>query len=404
MELDNECYDTHLQHFLQKKIAELPMNEQLVLKNIKLCNKRITPNIDGIYILRNSNHHTRFFGQCTCKNSFVCPVCSARIMKRHRTDIGVALDTLHEQGYHALMITLAIPHLAFQSCKEVQDILYKSLRYAFTNKNTRRPGKWCSPINKFWVECDIEYYVRVSEFTYGKNGFNPHFHMLVWTKQNVENLLPYQEEVEKYWIKRVKQFTKQWQMQNGCYDEKRFNAIFAFEDAGYSVKFSDHEAFSSEYLTGWGSNSELTGNVQKKASHSGHYTPYQILTMAEHNEKYWEVYRQFAVNVCRKPVHRRVEYSKGLKQIIAQAKNTEGYTEIVRKKKEVADWVIVGWLSKNAWYEICELNKSFPIMANILYLAKENEHILEEYLAFYGITISKTQTFYGKQVQELFAA
>lgn len=401
--LDHEVYDAHLQHFLQAKILTLPMQEQMILKNVRMCNKHITPTTDGVYLLRSSKKQTKLFGLCTCKNSFVCPTCTARIMKRHKTNIGIALDALAAEGYHALMITLALPHLKFQSCKEVQDILYKTWRYAFTNKNSKR-NRWCSPINKFWVECGIEYHIRVSEFTYGENGFNPHFHMLVWTKQPIENLLPYEAEVEKYWMKRVKQFTEQWEREHNCFNEERFNAIFKYEDAGYSVKFSDHEAHSSEYITGWGEDSELTGNVQKKASHAGHYTPYQILTLAEHNEKFWEVFHQFAINVCRKPVHRRVEYSKGLHQIIAAAKATQAYTEILHKKKSDAKWEIVGWFKNDDWSELCELNRNSPIIANILYLAKENEQILIDFLTFYRITLRKNKTFRGKQVQKLFAA
>lgn len=406
-----EIYDAYLQHWLSNYIGTLSYSERLQLKNLRLCNKHINGAMDGVYIMSDGKH-SRLAGICSCKNSFACPTCSAIIMKKHRTNIAVAIEALAKQGYEARMFTFAIPHLKFQTCKEVTDILYESWIKMTRNKSATRKRKdgaprWCNVFNKFFVESEVKYYIRIAEYTYGVNGWNPHFHMLFWAKKDkAAKFKDYETELERLWMSTVKKVTSLYYQQVEGYRfptgissvEELVQKVFHAEDAPYSMTISDRPAKSSDYISGWGSDSELTGNYRKQASHEGHYTPYQILEMAAKSTEWAEVYKEFMLNVTRKPVHHRAEYSKGLHQLIAVAKNRDVYREQLLQKKSESVWVCVGRFSPEQWSRVVDLDKFFPIISNVLYLATSFHDVLDEYLAYYGISLSKIETHWSRLV------
>lgn len=408
----SEVYDHYLQHWLRKFIKTLPYNERLQLRNLALCNK-ITMQERPVFLLSNGKS-SLFFGQVTCKNSFACPCCSARIMAKTRTDIACCLDSLKED-YYAFMVTFALPHLKFMSCKETTDILYDTWRSCFINKNKNRKNpdgsfRPTSPINSWYHDNEITYNVRVSEYTWGENGWNPHFHVLFWVPRKYsEQVYQMETEIEKYWIKTAERKTKEYWQKNNLHGDsenqaKLLQQVFWARSAGYSVKFSKYEAKSSDYICGWGADSELTGNYQKQASHENHYTPYQILEKAANgDEEFAQLYREFMLNVTRKPVHRRKEFSKGLLQIAIKFKNTKAFKEVIKKKDaQKTEWKVVWWFSAEQWRELCDLNYNSPILSNILWLAAHHPLLLSEYLSVYGISAPKYQHLWQESVEKVF--
>lgn len=425
--LDSECQDYRLQHFLKATIAELPYSQQLQLKSVALCNSRISPhnvhpNIpDGVFLAVNNQKRATFFGQVTCKNPWICPHCSAVMMSKYASKIGSALDMFREQGLFGFMITFTIPHLAFQKCSEVTDVLYQTWRNAFANayakrKTTKGVNRFSSPINKFFLDCEVKNYVRVAEFTYGSNGWHPHFHCIFWIPREKKDLvLNYEKSLNAHWDKKcLETYQKYWEVKNLHINENeilprqkilehfQLKMSKAAEYGKPSVQISKtreqkiRESLSSDYIAGWGDNKELTGNVRKEASHQRHYTPHQILEMAcngkSTKEKYLQnpkqVYIDFMLAVSKKPVHHRVDWSKPINKLIVEYRNKQGYQELIRKKKQSANWRVVAFFTKQQWYAICDENFNSPILSNIIYLAKFHEELLADFLLSFGIEIS----------------
>lgn len=408
----SEVYDHYLQHWLRKFIKTLPYEEKVQLRNLAHCNK-MTVAEQPVFLLSNGKS-SLFYGQVTCKNSFACPCCSARIMAKTKTDIACCLESLKDK-YYAFMVTFALPHLNFMSCKETVDILYDTWRACFVNKSANRKNpdgsfRPSSPINLWYHENKIAYNVRVSEYTYGENGWNPHFHVLFWVpRQYASQVYNLEQEIESYWIKTAeKQTAKYWKKNNLHGDEdnqkKLLQRVFWARNAGYSVKFSRNEAKSSDYICGWGADSELTGNVRKEASHEGHFTPYQILEKAAAgDDKFAQLYREFMLNVTRKPVHRRREFSKGLLQIVTNYKNSQAFQEVIKKKDaQRANWKVLCWFTAEQWNALSDLNYTMPIFSNILYLATYAPSLLSDYLSFYGISVHFSQHIWQSSVEKIF--
>lgn len=385
--------DYRAQHYLQAEIKKLPVHQQVQLKNLALCNKRLVPQIgesETAFLLRNESGETKFFGQITCKNPWACPHCSTIQMKKYATKIAASIDALNKRGLKAIMITFTIPHLYFQSCREVTDILYQTWSAAFANSTNKKRKRPFGPINQFFRELDIKYRIRCAEYTYGANGWHPHFHCLFFVDKNkFDSLLDWEEKVRTHWIKNFKKVAENYITRNNLHPNiENVVARLCYNiDDCQSVKFSIDkdgkplETTSSTYIAGWTTDKEMTGNVQKKASHNGHYTPYQILEMAMNgDEKMKQLYLEFCLQVTRKPVHHRVDFSIGLSKIATEQIQVEGYQSVLKKKSNRGKWEVFCWFTKSEWQSLCYDNDS-PVLSNMAFLASINrKDLLQEYL------------------------
>lgn len=421
----NEIYDYHLQAYLKKVIDTLPISQQMQLKSIRLCNNNIirAPGAtEGVYLLHSEGNkkadekhkHLRenkakIFGQVTCKNPFACPCCTAKMMSKYQAKIQSGIDAMRAKGYFGFMMTFTIAHLPFMSNRETTDILYKTWKYCFARnskdyKKKRTHGY--RAFQEFYHDLNIVHRVRVCEYTHGENGWHPHFHCIFWIKKDqatINKILQWEDTLNDYWEKYALKYTKQYWEENhlhkdnreqfekaitSCYDRQKFvdsKAVYFSRDKDGKIL----EALSSEYIAGWGADNELTGNVQKKASHAGHLTPYQILEKAAAGDKDCEqLYIEFMLQVTRKPVHHRVDFSTGMAKIITEHRNTEGYKEVIKKKDATRqNWEVIGFFTSQQWWKICHLNKQFPIISNLLYLTAYKKELVSEFLEFYDIKL-----------------
>ena len=422
--MNQEILDYRLQHYLRTVIDKLPINQQIQLKNISKCNQRLIHQNGvepGVFLLTNNNGQARFFGQVTCKNPWACPTCSAKMMAKYSAEIAIALDLLRTENYFGFMMTFTIPHARFMSCRETTDILYRTWRVCFQkgrSGNIRNSNKRWQPFINFLRDLEIKHRVRCAEYTWGENGWHPHFHAIFWVKRNrINEVLQYESQLNEYWIKTCKEQTlKYWQENNlhGSADAHAdlFKRYTTFNKEYQSVTISKRnqkiaESLSSDYIAGWGANKELTGNYRKEASHENHFTPYQILEKAaDGNEKMQKLYIEFMLQVTKKPVHHRVDFSQsGLKAKIKLWKKTQQYKECIKKnKQERGRWVVACWFTKQQWLEIFELNRYSPILSNLLWLAANKKELLEEFLNAFNIKLTKRRHLHTDFVEKIFNA
>lgn len=443
--VNSEIYDARLQHYLRSVIRKLPYNQQLQLKSLSLCNTRLifSPNVEpAVFLLRSEGHDgkgaAKFFGQMTCKNPWACPHCSAMMMYRYKEKIALAIDALRAddavERMFGFMMTFTIPHLRFQSCKEVTDILYNTFRSWSFNMWQRRKNKngsirWQGATNQFVVDCDVRYYVRCAEYTWSElNGWHPHFHNIYWVPRgNQDKVLDWQDKLNQYWLTVAERETlKYWdahELHGDTHEEREKKCQSLFEKAkkqkvvakNVGVKISTDkdgkilESLASDYLCGWGADSEVTGNFRKQASAKNfkgydHFTPYEILERAANGDKEMEEkYIEFMLQVTKKPVHHRVDFKAGMiKKIIQPYRQKEGYKKVV-KKKQAEHWELVMWFSKKQWFALCDKDKDSPVLSNILYLAAINrKDLLKDYLKSFDIDIIERPHLFGQHVENIF--
>jgi len=412
MELHNDILDAKAQHWLRAKIATLPVNQQIQLKGLRLCMHAPINQIgapSGVFLLRHSKTHSvKFFGQQTCKNTWACPHCTAIRMNEYRKQIGAAIDALEKEGLVGFMITFTIPHFSFMSCREVTDVLYQCWSDTFRNAFSKRSGKkgehrWQNKMNKFIVENDIRHYVRCAEYTYGENGWHPHFHAIFFTPaKNLRQIINYQEEIRETWNNSIRRIYQSYWKKHNLHGNMDKNVLiqrlmqYVDYDKAQSLKVSvdsDGNAFkmtSAAYVTGWTSDKEMTGNVRKSASHADHFTPAQILDKAVNgDQKMAELYIEFCLQVTRKPVHHRIRWSlTGIKAVAVRQLQCEEYRKVLKKKSQLDEgkWEFVCFLPKSVWSRLFDSDcHKAPTLSNVLYLAKINrKDLLQEFV--YALT------------------
>lgn len=402
--MNQEILDHTLHSYLHKILAELPANQQLQTKSLRLCGKKIVPQKGlptAVYLISNGQR-SKFIGNTLCKNTWACPVCSAYMMSKYSSEIASAIEMKRAEGYMAFMMTLTVPHLRFMTCRTVTDILFETYSYfrRTAKQKNYRPQKRTGSVSKqFFDDLAISDYVNVCEYTWGVNGWHPHFHMLLWTKrENAQKIMDWQAKLNEFWLKTAKRITEKHLSkvftENFAVDY--VNRLYTKAEEGAGVYISNdngvvRESLTSDYIAGWGADKELTGNRRKEASHAGHYTPYQILEAAYYgNAEMKKLYIEFVLQVTRKPVHHRVLWSKnGFKARLNNYRQSLKAKELLKKKEnEDAEWKVVCWFTLEQWKDLCYKNDEEPVLANILFMCNHARDILFEYFESIGIKMN----------------
>lgn len=420
--MNQEIYDATLQHYLREVISKLPKNQQLQLKSLALCGKRvIIPQHGeaGVFVLSNGER-AALFGNVTCKNPFACPVCSARMMSKYSSEIAVGLDEFKKRGLFGFMVTFTIPHLNYMSCREVTDILYNTYSYFRRTMKQKYKRKHKGSVSgQFYNAIKVHHSVTVCEYTHGKNGWHPHFHAIWWidAKQK-DDVLAWEADLNEFWMATAKREMKKYWIKNKIRGndeivmQKTVDNLFREGEleGGLFISKSNgviSESLSSDYISGWGANREVTGNYRKAASHEGHRTPYQILEDAYNGDVDSErLYIEFLLQVTRKPVHHRVIWSRtGAKAIIKTALQVIKMSEICKKKDAGENWHVLCWFTRESWFTVLEYDRVFPCISNILYLARSSPNLLYEYLTGLGIFYySYDSNFLCQHIEDIFNA
>lgn len=397
----DEISDHALLNLLKRKIAKNPGDIKRMRSTLYCGSRVLKPGKGyepGVFILAN-NETARFWGTITCKNPWICPVCSARQMSKYATDVAAAIDALKERGQAAFMITFTVPHTSGMPCDETTEILFQTWSdfHVRGNHNLKTKGKtndWnhADPFATFCQTFNCIHRIRVGEFTWGKHGWHPHFHCLFFVDADKLDLIKgWADTLNERWLelakrKTIKVWTKRYHNKKNC--TKRAEIMFAKADkigskgAYISVdkKGNVIRQESSMYICGWGADKELTGNYKMKATGDGHLTPTQILQNAqaaeddEIEERWLNLYMEFARTI--KLVNRRrISFgNSGLRKIIDEYKLSEGYQETIKKKftqqaANVGKWRIVCWFSESQWLKICLLDRQLNVKHTILQLA-----------------------------------
>lgn len=372
------------------------------LKSILQCGSKIIPNENFVHLVANKTD-ARFYQTITCKNSWCCPVCSAKQMAKYAGEIACAIDAIDAWEHQsAFMMTLTIPHTSGMSCVEVTEILYKSWKDFVVGGNklnkTRLTRGWADtdPFRNFCQEFNCHHRVRVGEYTHGKSGWHPHFHCLFWVDEHkLQKVADWEKILCDRWTEIVKRNTlKFWDSKEDSNAKNNFIRLQVMyrnlneESKPLFISKTDEGKIikqrSSQYICGWGADKELTGNFRKKATYEGHETPHQILERAfENNDsEAYELYLEYAY-ATRIKRHARINFSvhSGIKKIIASWKKTHDYIETFKKnitalQESRGKWRVVRSFSKEQWCAISTIDYEHNIKEQLLLAALQEDYDL----------------------------
>lgn len=464
--------DSRLAGFLKRQI-QLRQPKNPKLDNLKLCGSQIIKQSGAspAVFLLSDGENARFFGHTSCRSAWSCPKCMPIVMAKKGSDIACAIDALATwYKLYPFMITFTLPHSKYMTCEDSSTILHDCWRM-FTKfkktsngeytlrsdvqKRNKTYGNADGAKNEFdkravgkkgekriyvkkgdaWALCreelNIEHSVRVYEYTWSEeNGWHPHIHALFWTKkENFSNgkILSFEKDLLarwwhcakhaalKYWNKKfpdkkeenkkaVEDYYTDWRMKS----KDGHKSLFISRDKDDSSKVDIKK--SSYYVVGWSGDSELTRSNYKTAA-KGHFTPYQILSMAYENATLIDKYIPLYLEYCNTTYgRRRVEFSKnGITKIIAKWKKTEEYRvafkkKVTEKRDATRKFKVVYWFTEYQWKKICwlEMTTDEEILPELLALAKKKDcrAEIDKLLMAYGIPITNYNHMLIKHVEE----
>lgn len=216
-------------------------------KRIFHCLRTPTREAEQIRVMRGERNIAYFHGLQTCGSVWDCAICSAKISERRAAELNGAVNKwLSETGY----IFLATYTLAHSKADPLPVVL-RNLREAYRAMKAARGFK------KAKAEMNYRHDVTALEVTYGRNGWHPHLHALIFTDPAfTEDVNSFKAEAQAQW-------------QRALY----LRSASAAWDIGFKLQSGNYAA---NYAAKWGAVREVT-NAANKRGRVGGRTPAQLL-------------------------------------------------------------------------------------------------------------------------------
>lgn len=200
-----------------------------------------------------------FDGLMTCKNVWLCPVCSKRVSEHRARELNEAVKAAEARGLVVALVTLTFAHTAGEALRDNLQRFVKALSRSRSGRDWHALQERYSPLG----------YVRALEVTHGGNGWHPHAHEL-W-------FLPAGTDADAF----AAAYRAQWERSLDHAGLSGNEHAFRYDAARGSIA-----AYVAKYgrEPRWGPGRELAKNAHKRGR-GRHLTPWQLLAMARDGDQ-----------------------------------------------------------------------------------------------------------------------
>ncbi|MDA0362193.1 MAG: hypothetical protein O3A45_04225 [Proteobacteria bacterium] len=317
---------------------ETPINAHGHEVTHRTCKCNRVPLSPTTQILKSEQQRKAFFGGVMqCASVWTCPVCAAKINERKANEMRVAFNQAPELGLKAHLVTFTAPHTAGDTIDDLSRKMRDSLA-----------SFWAERRVKNWKKSrGVAGNIRAFEVRYGENGWHPHFHLIVFSKDSIA--------LDKDLL------LDKWQtvcLRNGLDQPNEYGLdIQDGSKAGeYICKFgSDGEVLerADGKKVNWDAADEMTkGNVKK--GKSGSLGPWDILRVVEESESEEERRKHHGLFLhyarAMKGVS-QLKWSRGLRKVFdLEAEKSD--EEILAEQEDAAK--LLCHLSREEWRHLIQ--------------------------------------------------
>lgn len=306
-----------------------------------------------IEVHKGHTHGKAFYhGLMSCGLPWVCPVCAAKIAERRRGELEAAVESAKVKGFGVHFVTLTIPHGIGDDLHDTLARLSDALKRMSSDNTFRRHKAQC--------EVEIVGYIRAQEVTYGDNGWHPHYHLLVFTKEATCG-----SSVIQY-------------LYSGAWRRACLKAGLPEPHPIYGCTVQDG-AHAARYASKWGIEDEMTKGHTKKAKRHG-LTPWGLLRAVLDGGSP-EIAAEPAAALFRLYAHafkgrRQLHWSVGLRSILLPEAVELSDQQIVERPEDERA-VLLAELSTEQWRSIRRARAE----ASVLDAAEAGKPVLEVVLS-----------------------
>jgi len=300
-----------------------------------------------VKVLKSVTHGKCHFADLqVCGSVWDCPVCSAKISERRRTELARAVSQYKKvYGGQVLFVTFTYSHKKEDNLKELLTKQSKALAWFYrhrTYKNMR---------DKYHQDGRV----RALEVNHGDvNGWQPHAHELWFIQVHLHDYETIKREVFDLWSKACEKFGL------GAPSEKHGVDIRGGDDASnYIAKFG----LEDKKIRKWGVEDELT-KANSKKGRKGSRSPFELLDDYElGSEESGQLFVEYSKAFFRS---RQLRWSKGLKAMFELEELTD--EEIAVQKDDEA--ILLTEIFGKDWDKALRVYPRRDIRANILALGE----------------------------------
>ena len=218
---------------------------------LNACCRSVLSKSAGVDVWESKKKTFSYGGLIVCGSVWACPVCASKITEKRRQELTEALETTKSHGGAVVMLTLTVPHYGHHKIKNVVD----GLSRAYVKFGNRKGFKRVS------ASIGLFGRIRALEVTYGRNGWHPHFHILLFLSS----------PLSARQIKLVElDLLKQWQ--SACVA----SGLPEPNKHGLSL---DDGTNAAAYVSKWGLENEMTKGHLKTGKKKDHLSPFALLDL-----------------------------------------------------------------------------------------------------------------------------
>jgi hypothetical protein len=260
-----------------------------LLKNerVSWCLRRVVEDQAPAILIDKPTNRAHWGGLMSCGRVFQCPVCAAKISQRRREELSKMVSDWRSDGMSLFMATYTFKHAytddlatTMQRLKKCWSAFIASRAYKSVMKDVNQVGT-----------------VRALEITFGRNGWHPHFHQIIFSEN-------YHGKTDLFSVR--ERLFDEWRKQ--CI---RYGLGEPTLKHGVDVRDASHV---QSYVSKWGIEDEITKFNSKKALRGG-LSPFQLLSeYIEGDKQAGALFREF-VSVFKSVGARQLYFSAGLKKL-----------------------------------------------------------------------------------------
>lgn len=234
-------------YILQDRVCEL-------LPSHRVCNclkRRIDKDKKRAVVYNESREKAHWSNVQRCGSIWVCPVCAVQITEVRRNELKTAVTHWRDGlGFDVKLLTLTFSHSVGHSLRFLLEAQKKALKMFFGHRTFRDISE----------KLQVHGKIKSLEVTYGKNGWHPHNHILLFSQDADDLAYQYRDRLAELWIHCCKK------------------AGLQAPSMEYGLDIRDG-SYADQYVSKWGLDYEMTKGHVKKGKEGGH-TPFDLLQMS----------------------------------------------------------------------------------------------------------------------------
>jgi hypothetical protein len=293
-----------------------------------------------------------FGGLQTCGSVHVCPCCGAKIAARRADEIMRAAKQWIDTGGSIMFSTFTLQHQHGESLADTAGALKNSYRFIHAGRS------WQS----FAADYGVIGSIAATEYTYGKNGWHPHLHVLLFVATEISRDM-FHARLSTMWLHALHRFNRN-----------------ATDEYGVMTKACTDVAGLTLYTTkvgAWTIGDELARAGRKRARHGRSIV--QLLADSTTDAKSANLFCEYARWTYRKNA---LVWSRGLRNRLLGDEPEKSDEEIA------AEHITDGQLLLALWRSQWRIVLANDIRADLLAVAANgNLQQVVDFLLQFGITV-----------------